>query len=476
MANTFVTLPAPAGNGSGAGVDTSALGKERTITVQGTFRGSVIIEVSADGGTSWGELCVFTGRGGKTYQIAADFMRVTRAGVPDISPGTPVVEIGSNDDGGLYTSLAAPAGNGTGAAVDVSTFGAFKTGIAVGGRGLTIIEISQDGGTTWQEAFSFTTGSVISKEIVAEFARVKRTGVPVESPGLPVVALGAIVDAGGGGGGGGGGLAVYGDGSDGDVTISANTTLARTMYYENLTVQAGFTLTPDGFAIYVRNTLTVEAGARISANGNNGTNTPGANGGAGIAGTNRALWSLTTFGGGAGNLANGSSGQGSATDVGCGAGGRGGDSGTGNTGGNAGLAGAFSTARGGIRAAPFLNWVRIGGSSTAGARGGSGGGGGAGNGVTVGAGGGGGGLLMQILARHIVNDGAISADGGNGGSGAAANTGGGGGGGGGGIWVLYDSFTGNTPTVAGGAGGSGGAGGQDGIDGNDGLLVLLSNT
>ena len=197
MANTFVTLPAPAGNGSGAGVDTSALGKDRTITVQGTFRGSVIIQASCDGGTTWADLCVFTGPSGKTYQVAADFMRISRAGVPTIAPGSPVVEVGSNDDGGLYTSLPAPAGNGVGAAVDVSTFGAFKTAIAVGGRGLTIIEISEDGGTTWQEAFSFTTSAILSKEIVAEFARVKRTGVPVENPGTPVVSLGAILNPGG---------------------------------------------------------------------------------------------------------------------------------------------------------------------------------------------------------------------------------------------------------------------------------------
>ena len=37
---------------------------------------------------------------------------------------------------------------------------------------------------------------------------------------------------------------LFGDGSDGDVTISGNATLARDMRYRNLTVNAGVTLDP----------------------------------------------------------------------------------------------------------------------------------------------------------------------------------------------------------------------------------------
>ena len=39
----------------------------------------------------------------------------------------------------------------------------------------------------------------------------------------------------------------FGDGSDGDITISGNTTLTRDMFYNSLTVNNGITLTTDGF-------------------------------------------------------------------------------------------------------------------------------------------------------------------------------------------------------------------------------------
>lgn len=45
----------------------------------------------------------------------------------------------------------------------------------------------------------------------------------------------------------------FGDGSDGDVTISTPTTLTRDMYYDNLTVTS--TLTTDGYKIFVKDTI-----------------------------------------------------------------------------------------------------------------------------------------------------------------------------------------------------------------------------
>lgn len=60
----------------------------------------------------------------------------------------------------------------------------------------------------------------------------------------------------------------FGDGSDGDVVISVNTTLTRDMNYNNLTINAGVTLYPDGYIIYVKNVLTVDG--IINRNGNDG--------------------------------------------------------------------------------------------------------------------------------------------------------------------------------------------------------------
>jgi len=56
---------------------------------------------------------------------------------------------------------------------------------------------------------------------------------------------------------------IYGSGMDGNVTISANTTLTRDMFYNNLTVNAGYTLDTAGYKVFVRNTLVM---APTSAN------------------------------------------------------------------------------------------------------------------------------------------------------------------------------------------------------------------
>jgi len=47
----------------------------------------------------------------------------------------------------------------------------------------------------------------------------------------------------------------FGDGSDGDVTITSETTLTRDMYYNNLTIAQGAILNPNGYRIFVKNTL-----------------------------------------------------------------------------------------------------------------------------------------------------------------------------------------------------------------------------
>lgn len=68
---------------------------------------------------------------------------------------------------------------------------------------------------------------------------------------------------------------IAGDGSDGDVTISSNTTLTMDMYYNSLTIDSGVTLTTNGYAVFVKNDLTWNG--TIAAG--NGTNASGATGG-----------------------------------------------------------------------------------------------------------------------------------------------------------------------------------------------------
>jgi hypothetical protein len=63
---------------------------------------------------------------------------------------------------------------------------------------------------------------------------------------------------------------VFGDGSDGDATIAAPTTLTRDMFYDDLTLSS--TLNPNGYVINVAGTLTVNAGGQITSDGGAGGN------------------------------------------------------------------------------------------------------------------------------------------------------------------------------------------------------------
>lgn len=56
---------------------------------------------------------------------------------------------------------------------------------------------------------------------------------------------------------------LYGTGADGDVTISATTTLTRDQNYKNLTINASTQLNPGGFRIFVQNVLTLNASSII---------------------------------------------------------------------------------------------------------------------------------------------------------------------------------------------------------------------
>lgn len=254
-----------------------------------------------------------------------------------------------------------------------------------------------------------------------------------------------------------------GNGVDGDVVVSANTTIGGIKQYNNLTVNAGATLACEtGTIILVKNTLTV-----------NGLITSSGKGGAGGAAA-----------GYTGN--NGFDGAGF-----CGSGGGGGQRTTGapqNTalGGN----GGSTNFPGGLSDTPYPYNPGSGqGTTYKGwsldilAEGmGAGGGSGAGNndGGYGGAGGAGGGSLIVEAKNLLVNsNGAIRADGINGGNATTVACGGGGGGGGGLLIVNCDLLT-NMGVISafGGTGGTGGGSdgnymGPDGGNGGPGLLSVM---
>lgn len=291
---------------------------------------------------------------------------------------------------------------------------------------------------------------------------------------------------------------IYGDGSDGDVTIGSNTTLTRSMQYNNLTVSAGFTLTTDGYEVLVKGTLTVNG--TISAAGNNGGNASGTNSSTG--GTAGAAKTSNDVGGSTAGTAgaSGTTGAGAqATNTNntlCwsnAGGGTGGASGTGSGGGGVALKAASGMTRRGLWKHYFdkpLHGVSL----LLGGQGGVGGGSGGGDGTNLGGGGGGagsGGGILRIAARIFVIGvtGVLTAAGGNsgnGGSPSAGNCGGGGSGGsgaGGVVDLAYASLTNSgTITVAPGTLGTAGTGsgtgavGALGTVGGTGKIIRFNTT
>lgn len=226
--------------------------------------------------------------------------------------------------------------------------------------------------------------------------------------------------------------AIFGDGSDGDVTISADTTLSRDMYYNNLTIDSGVTLNPNGYIICVKDTLTING--TIARNGNNG----------GCPSGGAALATNTIGGSGAGGNGGALSSSGCSGQNGYygGAGGKGQDE-TYHAGGAGGSSPMCS-----IGNPVILLPTNVGG---------AGGGGGGGGTSRQGAGGGSGGGVICIYAKNIVFNGTIEAKGGNGGIPNGCGHAGGGGGGGY-ILLIYSSKTGSgSYDVSGGAAGGGDA-------------------
>lgn len=205
MANLFINLPPPAGNGVGATTDVSTMGAEKTITVTGAAECMVTIEFSNDATIArWAPVHTFQGSvGGKIVVILpARRMRVRLSGYKS---GTPNIDVGSTDLGSQFATPAVPAGNGVGAATNISGLGTVKTILAAGPYdGVVIPELSEDN-IDWVPFSGFQGGTAFNtRAISAQFLRVRRTGVPVALvSGPPVVSIGAGNDTAGSSGGGG---------------------------------------------------------------------------------------------------------------------------------------------------------------------------------------------------------------------------------------------------------------------------------
>ena len=276
---------------------------------------------------------------------------------------------------------------------------------------------------------------------------------------------------------------IFGDGSDGNVTVSTTVSLTTHKYYDTLTVAAGADLQTNGWRIYCRTGL-VWTGGKISCNGAAGSAGSGGTGGAGgqtkpsTFAINRGPHMPGTGGNGGTGAANGTASANVGTAYSNGGGGAGGN-GTGgaNTGGAAGFPVGYDARS--YRIAPYYLCGASGSPDVANSTGtvsafntGSGGGGGAG--ATSNGGGGGGetaGTII-IIAANITVSGSPTCEaiGGVGGAAQGGNAGGGGGGSGAMMVVVTILLTGALPTLtrtagAGGAGAGTGSAGSAGISG-----------
>lgn len=248
---------------------------------------------------------------------------------------------------------------------------------------------------------------------------------------------------------------LFGDGSDGDVTIvGAPTTLTRDMHYANLTINASCQLKTDGYVVHVSETLTfADATAKIICNGNDGS------------GTTPGAAHVGYLGGKAGATPDGDK------------------EGAGGGGGGTILVFAYAiTGAGTIEAKGGAGGDAVAGAATGiftgqagtacvkgSVSGGKGGDSGAGR-----PGGAGGAATTPSRSPFQMNDGGA---GGGGGSqdNAAANTGGGGGGGAGHVFVLYRTKANAlTIVVTGGAGGAKQGTGNDGTAGTAGASFEIA--
>ena len=271
----------------------------------------------------------------------------------------------------------------------------------------------------------------------------------------------------------------------------ATVNLTSDVFYDNLTVLTTAMINPNGYRIFVKNTLTFEGLGKIFCNGGDGVvgvdggGLGTAAGGAGGAAANTAgSLPASSAGNNGGTGSSSAPTAGSSTNIAKGVGVAGVAGGTGGTGvsGSGAAGGAAGTITGTvynklnnfISAYNFFDvnpsFTQFSGSSTSG--GGGGGMGSAGPNTTGGGGGGSGasGGIVWVAARKIVTSGtntylqAIGGNGAAGGAGAGAasyGSGGGGGGGSGGVVVLtYSRKTGSGVIDV--SGGSGGAAGTTG--------------
>lgn len=256
---------------------------------------------------------------------------------------------------------------------------------------------------------------------------------------------------------------IFGDGSDGNVTLSVDTTLTRDMYYSSLTIPVSKALYPNGFRIFVAGPCIVSG--TIDNSGFGATNNVSTGGEPGAIGSIGGGTVQKGKGGNAPSGAGGPSNTGinSVNAVG----------GAGASGGSGGAYNVCPASQGSIRSLPnAINcWVpNLADGTFNGISGGAGGGASPGS---TGGGGGGGVIVLAAANIQVLVSGSISA---NGGPGAGDSAGGSGGAGGGLIVLVSQQAVENSGNISvnGGVGGTGFSGSPGNGGANGAVIQLIS--
>lgn len=208
MANQFLSLAVPAGDGVGAATDCTTLSSQRSISVDGgVFSGELVIEGSNAGNVDANfvglpDVPPFRERQSPIdIQNTVQWMRVRRRGSSGGTAGTPTVKLAGEAVSipNVFATLAVPAGDGTGAGSSIAAGGAVNTIIVAGDfQGAIVVDLSNDG-VNFAPVARFTTPGVVTVPGTANAARVRRFAFV--GGGTPVVSIGSGGTAGGGGGG-----------------------------------------------------------------------------------------------------------------------------------------------------------------------------------------------------------------------------------------------------------------------------------
>jgi hypothetical protein len=185
MSLANISIPLPAGNGTGTPVDISSLGPDKTVIIDGTLNALISIDVSQDG-VVWNPIpecssAPLTGPGVFRFTVVAKWAR-SRVGA--FQSGGSVASMGASyvPNMNTFISLPLPVGDGAGTPVNVADAGGLWTVIYGGSAsqpGTLSVEISDDGVNFAPVLDTFTASTGIrTAKIQAAYARAVRRGGP----------------------------------------------------------------------------------------------------------------------------------------------------------------------------------------------------------------------------------------------------------------------------------------------------------